>query len=78
MILGCQNDYLDTPMGHLHKQEIGIGMVIVDIVAILVMTYFLGKITEMNEEYLVVMDRLQFTLEDYTIKIANLKVDKFS
>ena len=32
----------------------------------------------MNEESLLIMDRLWITMEDYAIQLSKLKVDKFS
>jgi len=53
-------------------------MVILDVISIFVITYFLSKISEMNEESLLIMDRLWITMEDYAIQLSKLKVDKFS
>jgi len=58
MILGCQSDFIETPMGTFHKENIGILVVISDIISIMIITYFISKVVEMNNEYLEIMDRL--------------------
>ena len=58
MILGCQSDYIESLMGNFHKHNIGKLVVICDILSIIIITYFITKIKEMNNEYLSIMDRL--------------------
>jgi len=53
-------------------------MVILDVISIFIITYFLSKISEMNNESMNIMDRLWITMEDYSIQLSKLKVDKFS
>ena len=58
MILGCQSDDIQTPMGTLHKDNIGVLVVATDIFSILVITYFFRKLKELNAEYIDVIDSL--------------------
>jgi len=67
MILGCQSDTIQTTMGNLHKEKIGIMVVVADIISILVITYFIGKIREINEEYLGLAGNLEVNMSDYTV-----------
>jgi len=58
MILGCQNDYITSPMGKFHKENFGILLVATDIMCILIITYFFGKIKELNAEFIGIVDDL--------------------
>jgi len=78
MILGCQNDYIESSAGKFHKDNFGIWLVATDIMCICVITYFFGKIKELNNEYIEIIDNLSITMSDYSLQICNLKVDKFS
>ena len=79
MILGCQNDYIETELfGKYHKDNFGIALVVTDIICIMVVTYFVRKIREMNQEYINIIDDLCITMSDYALQITDLKVDKFS
>lgn len=40
----------------MHKENIGILIVVIDIVSILIMAFFFGKLSEINQEYLDIMD----------------------
>ena len=79
MILGCQNDYIETELfGNYHKDTFGIALVVTDVICILVVTYFIGKVREINLEYIAVIDDLCITMSDYALQVTDLKVDKFS
>ena len=69
MVLGCASDTIVTPMGTMHKENIGIMVVTADILSILVITYFIVKIKEINAEFVFLYDNLMIMLSDYTIQI---------
>ena len=58
MIYGCREDYLHELFTNekYHKENIGIMIVVIDIVSILIMAFFFGKLSEINQEYLDIMD----------------------
>ena len=42
-------------------------LVVTDIICIMVITYFFGKIKELNAEYIEIIDNLSITMSDYSM-----------
>ena len=79
MIVGCREDYIYFPLGGLlHKEQVGVLIVSLDMVSILVMTFFFYKLKEINNEYLDIMDDLTVQMKDFSIKIDNVILDRYS
>ena len=62
----------------LHKEWIGIIILVCDIVSIMMMYYFFSKIRKLNEEVLEAMDDLQVQMKDFGIKIDDVKLDRYT
>jgi hypothetical protein len=60
-ILGCKYDDVNVPFmnDRLHKEKIGIMIVIIDFASVLLMMYFFSKINSLNNEFLEKIDDLR-------------------
>lgn len=79
-ILGCKYDDVQLPFGskRLHKERIGIIIVVLDFSSILLMMYFFAKINALNNEFLEKIDDLRVQMKDFGVKINNVKLDKYT
>lgn len=53
-------------------------IVVIDIVSILIMAFFFGKLSEINQEYLDIMDDMTVQMKDFAIKIDDVTVDRYT
>lgn len=53
-------------------------IVSLDMVSLLVMTFFFYKLKEINNEYLDIMDDLTVQMKDFSIKIDNVILDRYT
>ena len=53
-------------------------IVSLDIASILVMTFFFYKLKEINNEYLDIMDDMTVQMKDFSIKIDNVILDRYT
>jgi hypothetical protein len=68
-IVGCKYDTIKVPFveNRLHKEVIGMYIVIFDTISICIMLYFIGKISTLNNEFLGDIDDLRVTMKDFGI-----------
>lgn len=80
-VVGCKYDDVKVPFTkstRLHKEWIGIIILLCDILSILMMYYFFSSIRRLNLEILVAMDDLQVQMKDFGIKIDDVKLDRYT
>ena len=81
-IVGCKRDSIPVPFTsggtRLHKEKIGIVIIICDTLSIVVLFFFFRKIAELNNEYLDNLDDLEVQMKDFAIKIDDVKLDRHS
>jgi len=80
-VVGCKYDDVLVPFTRstrLHKEWIGIIILICDIVSIMMMYYFFSSIRRLNLEVLESMDDMLVQMKDFGIKIDDLKLDRFT
>ena len=63
------------PSGMVHKEELGFIAVICDLLSIMVMYYMFGKLKNMNEEYLTILDNNVIRMKDFSIQVRRLQFD---
>jgi hypothetical protein len=51
----------------LHKEEVGVLVVVFDIVGIIIMILFFNKIKQTNDELIEIIDSHQMTMKDFTV-----------
>ena len=80
LIGGCKKDHVSFPFIKIpiHKQKIGILIVVLDFLSIIVLAYFFQKIKDLNKEYLDCLDDLDVQMKDFGIKIDDVKLDRHS
>ena len=79
--MGCKYDDVKVPFTRntrIHKEWIGIIIIICDVVSIGIMIYFFTKIRELNEEFLNALDDLKVQMKDFGVKIDDLRLDRFT
>ena len=77
-VMACQKDIMEfsfVPSGQIHKEELGLIVVISDILSIMVMYYMFGKLKAMNEEYLTILDNNVIRMKDFSIQVRRLHFD---
>lgn len=52
---------------YLHKEEVGVMVVLFDIVGIITMILVFKKIKETNDEFIQIIDSNQMTMKDFTV-----------
>ena len=80
-VVGCKYDDVKVPFTRstrIHKEWIGIIIIICDVVSIGIMIYFFTKIRELNEEFLNALDDLKVQMKDFGVKIDDLRLDRFT
>lgn len=79
-VVGCKADDVDIPFSskRLHKEKVGIIIVVLDMASIILMIFFFLKISELNNEYLDTMDDLRVQMKDFGCKIDNVKLDRYT
>ena len=80
-MVGCKYDDVKVPFTRntrIHKEWIGIIIIICDVVSIGIMIYFFTKIRELNEEFLNALDDLKVQMKDFGVKIDELRLDRFT
>ena len=60
----------------MHKETLGLVAVISDIISICLIYYFFGKLRQINDEYLEIIDNNVIKLSSFTIQVDNLVLDK--
>ena len=74
----CIRDYVvfpPLPSVHFHKEELGVVAVLSDIISIFLMYYFFGKLKNLNEEYLTILDNNVIRMKDFTIQVRRVSID---
>lgn len=73
-VVGCKRDSIPVPFSsiRLHKEKIGICIIICDTLSIVVLFFFFRKIAELNTEYLTILDDLEVQMKDFAIKIDDV------
>ena len=64
--------------GMVHKQDAGIFIIIFEIVSILIILFFFKKLTQINNEYLGIIDDMQVAIKDFGIMFKNVKLDRYT
>jgi hypothetical protein len=62
----------------MHKYRVGVLIVSLDIVSILIMTFFFYKLKVINNEYLDILDDMTVQMKDFSIKIDNVILDRYT
>jgi hypothetical protein len=79
LVVGCREDFIKVPFGGMmHKYRVGVLIVSLDIVSILIMTFFFYKLKVINNEYLDIMDDMTVQMKDFSIKIDNVILDRYT
>ena len=80
LVVGCAEDDILIPIlgKRVHKQKIGIIVVIADIISVLYMALIFSKLTNINHEYLTIMDDLRVQMKDFGVKLNNVKLDRYT
>lgn len=66
-IMGCISDNTKLLGKSFHKEEIGLITVIIDIISIVFMYYMFGKLNQINDEYLLILDNNVIHMKDFTV-----------
>lgn len=79
-IVGCKYDTVDVEIigTRVHKEIVGIVLIICDFSSVVIMMYWFGAMGLINNEYLVVMDDLRVQVKDFSCKIDNVILDRYS
>ena len=79
-VVGCTEDTVVEPIfdNKIHKEKIGILVVVLDIVSVAFMAFVFEKLKGMNDEYLDIMDDLRVQMKDFGVKINNCKLDRYT
>ena len=80
-VVGCKYDDVLVPLSRgarLHKEWIGIIILVCDILSIMMMYYFFSSIRKLNLEVLEAMDDLLVQMKDFGIKIDDVKLDRYT
>jgi hypothetical protein len=80
LVVGCTEDSVTIPFleTKIHKEKIGILVVILDMVSVMYMAFIFSKLREINNEYLEIMDDMRVQMKDFGVKINNVKLDKYT
>ena len=80
VVVGCRKDEVSMPFTseEIHKSELGVMLVAFDIFSILVIWLFFYKLEVINNEYLRIIDDMNVQMKDFSIKIDDISVDKYS
>ena len=62
-------------MGQLHKEELGLIVVIMDIFSIILMFIFFFKIKNLNQEYIRILDNNVISMSDFSVELRNVKIN---
>ena len=62
----------------VHKQDAGIFIIIFEILSILIILFFFKKLTQINNEYLGIIDDMQVEIKDFGIMFKNVKLDRYT
>ena len=62
----------------VHKEQAGLVIVSFDIASIIIMALFFSKLQSINLEYLEIMDDRTVQMKDFTVKLDDLVVDKYT
>lgn len=65
--MGCTSDNLNLLGYNFHKEEIGLITVLIDILSIFFMYYMFGKLNQINNEYLKILDNNVIRMKDFSI-----------
>lgn len=69
-ILGCIADKVKfkmLPNTYFHKEELGIIVVISDVLSVIVLYYIFGKLKVINQEYLQILDNNVIRMQDFSV-----------
>jgi len=79
-VIGCKDDTVNFPLvpGEFHKETAGLIIISFDIISILIMAVFFYKLKAINMEYLNIMDNMTVQMKDFSIKIDDLELDKYT
>lgn len=77
-IMGCISDNVKFLGTKFHKEEIGLITVVIDIISIIFIYYMFGKLNQINDEYLEILDNNVIRMKDFTIQIRMLQIDNSS
>lgn len=79
-VVGCKYDQVQIPFTEIrvHKEKIGVAIIVCDMISIVVIFFFFGKLNELNNEFLDCLDDLEVQMKDFGIKIDNVKLDRHS
>jgi hypothetical protein len=80
LVVGCTEDYVTISSfnSKIHKEKIGIIVVVLDMISVAFMAFIFQKLLEINEEYLDIMDDARVQMKDFGVKINNVKLDKYT
>ena len=79
IVIGCKDDTVNFPIAdNFHKEIAGVIIVSFDIISILIMAVFFYKLKSINMEYLNIMDDMTVQMKDFTIKINDVELDKYT
>lgn len=77
-IIGCMKDniQIETLGISLHKLQIGLIVVAIDILSILFMSFVFGRLKPIIEEYLKIVDQNMIKISDFSIQIQDVELDE--
>ena len=62
----------------MHKENLGIFIVCMDIISVVIMAMFFSKIIHLNQEYLSIVDAMRVQMKDFAVRIDDIETDKYT
>lgn len=80
LVVGCQEDQVTLPFVNykMHKQKVGILIVILDVISVIFMAFQFQKLRGINDEYLEIMDDLRVQMKDFGVSLHQIKLDRYT
>jgi len=78
LVVGCSEDHVLLFGSEYHKESIGVIVVVIDFISIIIMAFVFSKLSEINQEYLDVIDNALIQMKDFGIRINSLRLDKYT
>ena len=69
LVVGCTEDSVTISAvgSRIHKEKIGILVVVLDMISVIFMAFIFQKLAEINNEYLGIMDDMRVQMKDFGV-----------
>ena len=80
LVVDCNQDHVTVPVigRKVHKAQVGIIVVILDVVSVAIMAFVFSKLREINDEYLDIVDDLRVQMKDFGVILNDVRLDRFT